>query len=74
MWNGVLGCFSSFGAGSNNGKMPEVSQAHLLWMSLTLQSTVNSFFFARTCSVITVSTQDQVLGAWYSALLLSMWV
>lgn len=74
MWNGVLGCFSSFGAGSNNGKTLGVSQVHLLWISLTLQSTVNSFFFARTCPVITVSTQDQVLGAWYSTLLLSMWV
>lgn len=74
MWNGVLGCFSSFGAGSSNGKTLGVSQVHLLWISLTLQSTVNSFFFARTCPVITVSTQDQVLGAWYSTLLLSMWV
>lgn len=74
MWNGVLRCFSSFGAGSNNGKRLGVSQVHLLWISLTLLSSVNSFFFAKTCPVITVSTQDQVLGAWYSALPLSMWV
>ena len=48
MWNGVLRCFSSFGAGSNNGKRLGVSQVHLLWISLTLLSSVNSFFFAKT--------------------------